>query len=73
VLLCAEARNHLRHPARLAAQVDVVGAGLRAGFHQGLTMALVRADGADHDARLQNQRGHRRRIGRIGGEQRQGG
>jgi hypothetical protein len=68
-----EAGNHVCHPARLAAQVDVVGAGLRAGFHQGLTVALVRADGGDHDAGLPHQRGHRRRVGRVGSEERQGG
>ena len=62
-------RDHAGHPGRLAAQVQVVGAGVGAGRDQGLAMPLVGADGGDHRASLPHQRGHVGCVAGIGAEQ----
>ncbi len=65
--------NHLRHPARLAAQVHVVGAGLCTRVHQHLAVLLVRPDGGDHHSGLGHQLGECLRVVRVGHQQGQGG
>ena len=42
--------NHLAHPCRLTAQVDVVGAGFRADTYQVRAIQLVGANGGQHHA-----------------------
>jgi hypothetical protein len=68
-----EPRDHRVHPQRLAAEVDVVAAGLGAGGHERLAVLLVRADGGDHHAGLAHQRRQRGSVGGIGHAQRQVG
>ena len=60
-----------RHPVRLAAEIDIVRAGLRAGGQQRLAIELVGADRGDDDACAVGQRVERAGVGCVGVDQRQ--
>jgi hypothetical protein len=50
----------------LTREVDVVGAGRGAGFHQRHAVLAIRADRRGHDAAPLRQRLHRLAVGRVG-------
>ena len=66
--------DHLAHPGRLAAQIDVVHAGFGTGGQQRAAVELVRPHGAEHQPRAPHQlrqgggrfgvSQHQRRVGR---------
>ena len=62
--------DHLPHPDRLAAEIEIVGAGGDAGRQQFVAVELIRTDRRDHRLRLLHHRLQRRGIAGIGHDQR---
>src|SRR5690606_3137691 len=57
--------DHRRHPVRLTAKIDVIGAGLRACRQQAFAIALIGANGGYDDAGTMGERVERVRIRRA--------
>ena len=62
--------DHLPHPDRLAAEIEIVGAGCDAGREQLVAVELIRADGGDDRFGLVDHRLQRGGIAGIGHDQR---
>jgi hypothetical protein len=64
------APNHLRHPGRLAAQVDIVATGVDTGLQQRFAVQLVGAHGGDHGVGAGRQATQCGGVGRVGRQER---
>jgi hypothetical protein len=62
--------NHLAHPGRLAAEVDIVDTRPGACRHQPAAVELVRPDRAEHQPRLRHQRRQAAGIVGVGHDER---